>query len=123
MRRITWRRFFESKLFFAVGIGFLILLSVNLTRSQLKDRAIRREISQLRDEMERLEKERVSHEAFIALLETPEFLEKEARSSLGYALPGEKVVVIEKNEREEREEREVSGMSNPRKWWVYFFGP
>lgn len=129
MRRITWKRFFESKLFFVAGIGALILLSVNLTRAQLKDRAIRAEIRKFQEEVDLLEKEQGQYEDLRAMLESAEFLEKEARRSLGYAKPGEQVVVIEENVKCKVENGKCADenasqqeLSNPKKWWLYFFG-
>ncbi len=120
-RGFTWKRFFKSRLFFVVGIGVLILLSVNLTRAQLKDREIRAETEKLQSEVNALEAERLGYESLLSLLNTPAFLEKEARKSLGYAKPGEQVVVIERGQQGQQEQREQQ-MSNPKKWWVYFFG-
>lgn len=122
MRPMSWKAFFQSKLFFVVGIVLLGLLSTNLTRTQLKDRGIRREIAKLQAEVDALEQERTGYETLIALLETPAFLEKEARRTLGYAKPGEQVVVVEKSEREQQDQRDQRELSNPKKWWVYFFG-
>ena len=131
MRRdhAIWKRFFESKLFFIAGIGMLMLLSINLTRAQLKNLAIRREIASLQKEADTLVQERTSLETLIALLQTPEFMEKETRRLLGYTRPGEEVVVIEEKNAECRmqnaecpQESNEKEMSNPKKWWVYFFG-
>ena len=127
--QFTWKRFFESKLFFVVGIGLLLLFSVNLTRAQWRDRAIRDEIEKLQTEADAFQKEKDAHETLLSLLQTSEFLEKEARQTLGYAKPGEQVVVIEKNAKCKIENLQCDedggvekSMSNPRKWWVYFFG-
>lgn len=122
-RRFSWRSFFGSRLFFVGGVAVLLLLSVSLTRAQLKDRAIRQEIAKLEQEVAALEDQRNAFQELIALIDNPEFLEKTARKSLGYALPGEEVVVIGKREQQEqREQREQKKWANPRKWWVYFFG-
>lgn len=118
---LTWKQFFNSPLFFIVGIALLLLLSVNLTRAQLRGRVIRSEILKLQDETTALERERQSYEALIAFLQSPDFLEKEARRTLGYAKPGEQVVVIEREQQEQLQQQEQP-ISNPRKWWVYFFG-
>ena len=124
----TWKKFFKSRLFFVVGIFVLAMLSYELTRAQLKDREIRAETRKLQEEADSLTKERTSYEQLIALLQTPDFLEKEARRSLGYTKPGEQVVVIEenkeckmKNEKCADGEIESGEISNLRKWWVYFF--
>ncbi|MDO8505666.1 MAG: septum formation initiator family protein [bacterium] len=126
---MTWKRFFKSKLFFVVGIVVLAFLSLNLIRAQLKDRAIREEIAKSQDEVDMLEKERSGYEELRTMLNTNEFLEKEARRSLGYAKPGEQVVVIEenqtckmKNEKCTQGDEGEKQISNPRKWWIYFFG-
>lgn len=131
-KRLTWKRFFASRLFFVVGVGVLLLFSVNLTRAQLKDRAIRAETEKLQAEVNALEAERQGYESLLALLDTPAFSEKEARKSLGYVKPGEQVVVIETNVKcnppvgganeECVEGGDAEKMTNPRKWWVYFFG-
>lgn len=127
--RMTWKRFFKSKLFFVVGLGVLILFSVNLTRAQLKDRAIREEIQKSQEAVETLERERDNYETLRAMLQTREFLEKEARRSLGYAKPGEQVVVIEESGVKCQgsgdrcaDEENAQKISNPKKWWIYFFG-
>lgn len=122
-QRFTWKRFFQSHLFFAAGLVVLILLSISLTRAHLKDRAIRAEIASLQNEAETLEQDYESYKILLEFLGTSEFLEREARQSLGYARSGEQVVVIEQDEQEVGEELDLSKMSNPRKWWIYFFGP
>ena len=127
-KRLTWKRFFQSRLFFVVGIGVLLLLSINLTRAQLKDRAISAETEKLQAEVNALEAERQGYDSLLSLLNTSAFLEKEARKSLGYAKPGEQVVVIEKNAECRMQNAECEGIggvkevSNPEKWWIYFFG-
>lgn len=121
-RHLTWKRFFKSRLFFVVGVVLLLLLSASLTRAQIRDRAIRQEIASLQAEVTALEKEQAERKALLSLLETPEFLEKEARRTLGYARPGEQVVVVEDRGLGTQEEEKEKRMSNPRKWWIYFFG-
>ena len=128
-RNFTWKKFYASKLFFIAGIGLLLLFSVNLSRAQFRDREIRSEIKKLQTEADDLQKQKEAHEALLSFLQTPEFLEKEARRTLGYAKPGEQVVVIEKNVKcKMKNEKCDAGddieksMSNPRKWWIYFFG-
>ena len=121
--RITWRRFFESHLFFVGGVVALIFLSISMTRAQLKDRAIRAEMEALQNQVETLEGEQNHLTELITLFEKPEFLEKEARRILGYVKPGEKVVVIyEQGKQGEEGRQDEKEMSNPKKWWVYFFG-
>ena len=124
MRRgnMTWKRFFKSKLFFVVGIAVLALFSTNLTRAQLKDRAIRLEIKKSQEEVDALERERGQYEELRTMLQTSEFLEKEARRTLGYAKPGEQVVVIEQGQRDRQDQVAQREISNPKKWWIYFFG-
>lgn len=128
MRKLTWKRFFQSRLFFVVGIGILLLFSINLIRARLKDRSIRAETEKLQAEVNALESEREGYESLLSLLNTSAFLEKEARKSLGYVKPGEQVVVIETNVKCKMQNEKcvedggVQQVSNPKKWWVYFFG-
>ena len=102
-------------------------MSVSLTRAQLKDKTIRAEIAKLQQDAEILDAQRARLVDLVELLNEPEFLEQEARRSLGYVKPGEKVVVIERSEEcriknEECKDESPKELSNPKKWWVYFFG-
>ena len=120
--RFTWKSFFQSHLFFVVGLVVLILLSINLTKTQFKDKSIRSEIAGLQAEVDALEKEKTQYNDLLSLFGTSEFLESEARRSLGYVKPGEKVVVIDKGEVAKSDEaQDVGKLSNPRKWLTYFF--
>lgn len=122
MKRMTWKKFFESPLFFVAGIALLLLLSISLTRAQLKDRAIRAEIAALQAQATALEKEQEGLTQLMALLQTPQFFEQEARKTLGYVKPGEQVVVIEQQDKQDAHNKQDKPLSNPKKWWVYFFG-
>ncbi|KKU12709.1 MAG: hypothetical protein UX17_C0040G0002 [Parcubacteria group bacterium GW2011_GWC2_45_7] len=124
-KQFSWKKFYHSHWFFVVGLILLILLSVNLTRAQWSDRAIRREIANLQSEVDDLTKERESYEALINTLETPEFLESEARRVLGFARPGENLVVVESKNGVGGNGEDAMGnnnLSNSYKWWIYFFG-
>jgi len=119
---MTWKQFFESPLFFIAGVALLILLSSSLMRAQLKDRAIRAEIAGLQAQASSLEKEQEGLTQLMGLIQTSAFLEQEARRTLGYVKPGEEVVVIERQDKQNKQDMQDKPLSNPRKWWVYFFG-
>lgn len=123
MKRWTWKNFFASRLFFIGGVFLLTVLSYELIQAQLKDREFRMETEKLQEEVNSLERERASYEQLLALIKTTEFMEKEARRSLGYIKPGEQVVIIESQDKPDAlDKQSAQAMSNPRKWWVYFFG-
>lgn len=101
----------------------MVLLSYATVQEVYSRRSVQREIDRLKAELAALEQQNEELERLISYLETTEFVERESRVKLGLAKPGERVIIIPRNEGA----AEVAGEggnaeSNPRKWWQYFFG-
>jgi len=119
-----------QKLFLFVSLIILILLSPALAREYFRKKQVNKEIYSLKEEIKKLEKDQNDFSELINYLNTEDFWEKEARSKLGLQKPGEKLVVIpndyfkdEGNGAKDKKEISESAaeISNPHKWWNYFF--
>ncbi|MDP3244532.1 MAG: septum formation initiator family protein [bacterium] len=117
-----FRKFIGSKGFILLGIVFLILLAANLTRTMSRDAKVKAEIRKMEQEVARLEIEQKRLADLRDFFQSDFFVEQESRKSLGYALPGEKVVVLEKSAVQTKTVAENQPLTNPQKWWQYFFG-
>jgi len=119
-RKFNFRDFLDSNAFIALGVLFLILLSVSLGRSLFKDYKIKKDIQRLETEVTRLEGEQKQLVSLRDFFKTDFYIEQESRKSLGYAKPGEKVVIIEKELGQDTDDKQASELGNPRKWLKYF---
>jgi cell division protein FtsB len=123
------RRLLSSKLVLLIGIVVLIGIGATLAKEVHKSYRIHQEIEHIRAEVNRLERH---HQELLASLEyfkTDSFKEREARQKLGLQKDGETAVAIPLPKAIVLDEEVVSGsnsqhiqpVSNPRKWWNYFF--
>jgi len=119
-------KFLSSSYFIILGVIILILISFALAKEILRRREINQQITQLKDEISRLGGENQELGNLITYFRTKSFQEKEAREKLGLQKPGEKAIAIPQTiQGEERasvlEKNEEENLSNPKKWWLYFF--
>ncbi len=119
------------------GSGALFLLvGVSTVRESYREWKVDQEIRQMQTEIERLEGKKLSLAELIARLDSPEAVDKEARTRLGLRKPGERVVILRGLEGAQPWEAELGDVglpvaatvsvdtrSNPRKWLDYFFKP
>lgn len=118
---------------FIVFIAF-ITAGYNIFKETHKKYQIRKEVDELKAEVKGLEQGNQKIKGLIEYYQTDGFTEKEARKKLNVKKEGEKVVILRKNENQEednptelesnnKEERKdnYTNVSNPSKWWDYFF--
>ncbi len=103
---------------FAVGSAL-----INLS---LRNQSIDTDIARLEAEAHALEARNLELVELLKRFETSGFLEREARLKLNLQKPGETVVVVERQARTTSTiaagpRRET--LSNPERWWRYFFDP
>jgi cell division protein FtsB len=119
-------RIFSSKIFFGIFLIIIIYLSINFYR-EIKQRVeVRKEISNLKREIENLNKENNKLGNLIEYFGTEEYIESISREKLGYKKPGEKIIIFTEedsnsvlNTKNKTEEPEDS--PNIELWWNYFF--
>jgi cell division protein FtsB len=127
-KRNKIKRLLPSRIFLLIGVAVLVLFSVSLGKEVLRRYEVNKEIYTLEKEVEELEKQNTELADLIQYLNTNSFKEKEARTKLGMAKAGEKVVVIPDVEVVEGTTTEAVGvpdnveeLSNPERWFAYFF--
>ncbi|MBU0613531.1 septum formation initiator family protein [Patescibacteria group bacterium] len=127
-KRNRIKRFLPSRLFLIIGIAVLVLFSVSLGKEVVRRYEVNKEIQALEKEVEELENQNTELADLIQYLNTNSFREKEARTKLGMAKEGEKVVVIPNIEVVAETATEAVGvpdnveeLSNPERWFAYFF--
>lgn len=105
-----------------VGIFVLLYMFFIVGKVSYQNYKIDQKIKSLRDEVKTLEGENKRLLQNIEYYKTDEYKEKVARQRFGLKKPDEKVVVIVPAKEPEKEEKKEEKLSNPEKWWKFFFG-
>ena len=118
-------RFFSSQKFIAfLALIFLILLAFPLAKSYSRRLVAEREIEAMRLKIAEYEKNNQELHEFLDYLSSSQAAEDQARSSLNLKMPGEAVVIIQKEEPktiESPNQNHSASSSALKLWWNYFF--
>ncbi len=108
-------------LIFCVILFFTVLFA--LAKGTIRSYKVSSDIQELQDEIDQLERQNQEFEQLVDYLKSETFVEQEAKLKLGYKKSGENLVIIPQEElsEETKEENEYQELSNPAKWWAYFF--
>lgn len=120
----TIKRIISSKALTYLLILFLFFGLVSLGREINRRLVLKKEFSNLENQINLLEIENQQILKEIEQMQTDYFKERQARLKLGLQKPGEQVVIIQDNESAELESKiKYLGkkISNFRFWWSYFF--
>ncbi|MFH1610435.1 MAG: septum formation initiator family protein [Patescibacteria group bacterium] len=115
--------FFYSKNFIFACVILICLMTFALSKEYSRQSRVNEKIGELKQEVNNLEESNFELAHLIGYLKSDEYVELEARKTLGYKKPGEKVVVI-KNINGDSQVKGVQtnkNQSNPKKWFSYFF--
>ena len=116
--------FFNSKAFIFLGLVLIFLLSLAFYKEYSRQEKVNAEISQLEEEIKSYDESSYDLARLINYLKTDDYVEMEARRTLGFRKQGERVIII-KNEEPVAEvlgEQERANLTNAEKWFNYFFG-
>ncbi|MEW6407835.1 MAG: septum formation initiator family protein [Patescibacteria group bacterium] len=110
-------------------IGFIILIFVALALSKeiYRRYQINQEIKSIQEEIERLEKRNQELQALVDYLNSDSYKEIQARQNLGLQKPGEQAIAVQPAppnldvELQASNREEEKNLTNPEKWWNYFF--
>lgn len=121
-----WQRIFYSQLLIFIGIFFIILFSVGISKRVARKHQIDREIKQLQSEVDKLSSNGKDLNELLSYLNSDDFLEEEARTKLGLKKEGEQVVIIHNKPKEFQTDNKPNEImpqkkNNPQKWYNYFF--
>jgi len=131
---MNFSKILNSKIIFFLAISFVIYLSFSLSQKLTIKKESSERVAGIRGEIQELAEKEAKLLKLQDYYNSEDFLQKEARRILGYQKPGEEVYVLipqkgtieqieEKKEFVILEKEEVSSknLSNPQKWWKYFF--
>jgi len=123
------------RLFIFLGVVAIGFIAFSGYKEIKKKRAVQATIESLQEEVARIDKENSATAQKIAYLESSDYKEREAKDKLNLKSPDENVVVIKpsssqkitlnedvssRNTPQIRIENSYA-LSNPQKWWNYFF--
>lgn len=127
------KRILSSKILLLISLLILIFFSTNLVKEIINRRDLKKEISSLAEEINRLEGRNQELSSMIEYFKSIDFVEKEARTKLNLRKPGEKIIIVAEEETPTSTVEPVSEssprlitapvktLSNPERWWNYFF--
>lgn len=116
-------------------IGTIVLLAlcvvvlVSFVRVYFKDYELRREIDRVRRDVSSLEKRKIESLELLKKLQSDAYVEERARVELQRGRADEAVLVVPGQVVSSTDAQRLAPpterreLSNPRKWWYYFFRP
>ncbi|PIR73708.1 MAG: hypothetical protein COU40_00975 [Candidatus Moranbacteria bacterium CG10_big_fil_rev_8_21_14_0_10_35_21] len=121
------KKIFKKALFVAI-LALIIFISTKIYQEFDKKNKIKKEIEAMEVQAEKIGKENLNIQEKIAYLKSRDFKEKEAKEKLNLQNPDENLVVIKPGiiseitpEDNSPKKQVVQQISNPLKWWKYFF--
>ena len=129
-RKSVGRFLASSKILFFVSLFILIFFSVNLVKELINRKDLKEDISNLQAEINELESGNQELSSLINYFKSLDFVGNEARTKLNLRKPGEKIIIVPEEAEGLTEETddysnilktEVDSLSNPQRWWNYFF--
>lgn len=123
---------FFAKIFLLVAVIALVYIGICIAKETYKKNQVQKEIAELQERAQKINKDNVQIKEKIAYLESPEYQSKEAKDKLGLQSPDEKVIVVKPGVEKEvmlnqdespslEEMPKVEELPNYKKWWNYFF--
>ena len=101
-----------------LGLTLAVKLSFNIYRIwRAGDR-----ITAARVKLEQVQKEQAELKKQLAWVQSPEFIEKEAREKLGYGKDGEIIVILPKNDEIPNHTSQIPNKPNWKRWWDLYIG-
>jgi len=104
----------------------LSFLAIAFGREYIGNLQIEHEILSLEAQQEALEGEGLEMLALIDQFSSEDYLEREARTKYGLGKKGETLVIVQEEEQVEDgggEAEQIAALSNPERWYLYFFSP
>jgi len=121
-------RFLSSKIFTVLALVIIFLVGLAFYRDYVKQQDLNQEISNLGFDIEELAGKKIDLARLIDILESSNYIEREARLRLGLIKIGEKVISVPANARPAGqvlgEAVELADKKlNPLQWFDFFFLP
>lgn len=123
----AWKRYVYSPWFLAAVFGAVVILLFNVARTAYKNYQVEQEIERLQEEVKRLESKKLETMQVLKYVRSPAFIEDRARLEFNLGAPGEKMIILNTSSAAFVHRQtsspvvEQEHVSNPVKWWRYFF--
>lgn len=122
--------FLASRWSLIVGTVVLFVLTIAFARAYYQNYRTREEIDRLKAEVSRLETKKIETFEILRYAQSAAYVEEKARTELNMVKPGERVTVVPGAAaggaggvgQPLKNMLESGNLSNPRRWWNYFFG-
>ncbi len=122
-----WKQIFYSRWFLVVLFGLTFLLIISYARAYYQEYQVRQEISNLQQQLHSLESKKIETMDLLRYAQSSTFVEEKARTELNLVKPGENMAIIvsgsqlDGNRQEKTDMIKWSQVSNPIKWFKFFF--
>ncbi|TAN58238.1 septum formation initiator family protein [Patescibacteria group bacterium] len=120
--------FLSSPMFLLGGVVLFVFFGWAALNEYLRERAIDAEVNELKQTIADLESKNGELKSSLSYIQTPEFQELEAKRQLGLVKDGENVIIFSDKSSgkstlsdSETDDKDAPQLSNPQKWWNYFF--
>ncbi len=131
MKTMKKKRVARWSLIFAANGALLLIVGVSTMRETYREWKVDQEIHQMQTQIEQLEGRKLALTDLVSRMDSPETLDREARTRLGLKKPGERVIILRGADQEIESWQEfgfgedkvqVSDVpsSNPERWLKYF---
>ncbi len=123
-----WKNFFNTRWYLLAGGIIFCLILISSIRAFWQSYQVNSEIKQLQAQAAQLEAEQFSESSTLAYVESPAYVEDQARTQLNLMKQGEHVTVISGTGQKSTVGQKLANVieskppSNPELWWNYFFG-
>jgi cell division protein FtsB len=113
-----------SKIKIGLIIAVGMLLAVRLSTNAVRLWKAGERVKEVQAEVDQAEAENKRLKAKLSEVQTPEFVEKEARERLGYGKEGETIVVVPEQAQIQNSDNKSSNEAEPnwKKWWRLYVG-
>ena len=125
--RTGWQKIFYSNWFLISNIVLLVVLMVAHGQRFYYDYQIKKEIKHFKEEAKNLELKKSETLDLLNYINSNDYIEQKARTELNMIKPGEKLAIFESSSgtiHRQNKESVIKNnkLSNPKRWWNYFFG-
>ncbi|PIQ67618.1 hypothetical protein COY25_03955 [Candidatus Uhrbacteria bacterium CG_4_10_14_0_2_um_filter_41_7] len=116
----------KIKIFILLNIVVIFFLALTFGKEYVGNSQIEHEIAQMEQERAMLEQDRLNTLGLIDTLSSEDYLEKEGRLKYGLSKEGETLIVVQDKSGDFRAMQNIpeeteSFVSNPKRWFYYFF--
>jgi cell division protein FtsB len=122
------KKILKSKTLTVVVVVLVLLVALAIYKDYKRQQDLSDEINKQELAIDKLEQERLQLSEVIEILESADYIEREARLRLGLVKPGEKVISVPESARPAISAASTTAglsqpeKSNPANWFEYFFG-